>query len=91
MFLEVVDDSGDKGGLGTGDEKIEVSFLGETDEGGEVFLFEGGNIGDFLELGGPSVTGDHEDVGDERGLGEFPGDGVLAAAIANEENTEAGG
>ena len=80
----------DEGLFGTGDDEVDSVGLGELDEGREVGGRDGGDVLGLGEGGRAAVAGNGEDGLDAGGLGEFPGEGVFAAAVANEEDLEVG-
>lgn len=98
--MEVVDNAGDKRRFGPRDEEIDIVLPSELGERGEVFLRDVGNVlgdcggggggGGGREQRGAAVAGADVDVRDEGGLGEFPREGVFAAAVAHEEDAEGG-
>lgn len=83
-------DAIDEGLFGTGDDEVDSVGLGELDEGWEVGGRDGGDVLGLGEGGGAAVARDGVNGFDAGRLGEFPGEGVFAAAVANEEDLEVG-
>ena len=89
MLGEVVDDAGDERRLGAGDDKVDVLLFGEADEPSEVGVLDCCDVCDFRGDGcGAAVAGADVDVLDSWRLEELPGDCVLAAAVADEEDSK---
>ncbi len=81
--LEGVDDAGDQRRFGTDDGEADVVFLGEADEAREI---GGGEIDVFGIERRAGVAGSDEDAAYARALFDFPGQGVFAAAVADDKN-----
>lgn len=85
MLLEEVDDAVDEGDFGADNRQVNMVFLGE----GEIVCWGGARKGKALgDLGDARVAGCGEEFGGGGTLGEFPGEGVFAAASADDEDIQ---
>ena len=71
------------GRLGPDDRQLDLVFLGELDQGGEIV---GGDGDIFAVQVGAGVARGHEHPLRARTLGDFPGQGVFPPAVANDQD-----
>ena len=84
---EGINNAGDEGDLGSDDGEVDLIFLGDGEVVGGCGAGEGKALGYFGDAG---IARRGEDAGDGGALGEFPGEGVFAAAGADDEDIQGG-
>jgi hypothetical protein len=94
VFLEQIDNAHGEGIVRADDSKIGFLFLGEFQQSGQVFGAQADALDGFVIageafLGHPGVTGRAPHTGEVRRLRQFPNQGVLATARADDQQFHA--
>lgn len=87
--LEVTLDAVDEGSLRTGDNEVDTILLGESNKTGVVIALDVDTLDLAVgTLSGASIAGSDVDNVDAGRLGQFPGQRMFTAAIADDENAQ---
>lgn len=87
--LEVTLDAVDEGSLRTGDNEVDTILLGESNKTGVVIALNVDTLNLAVgTLSGASIAGSDVDNVDAGRLGQFPGQRMFTAAIADDENAQ---
>lgn len=87
FFFKEIDDAVNEGLFGPDDGEVDVVAARKFAEAADVGERQ---VFNALKFGGAAVAGGDVDAADAGVLGEFPGDGVFAAAAADDEDFEHG-